>query len=307
MGKQWVLYAAVAVGGIVFYFAYREWFSWVALVGILFLPPAALLLSLPAMVMLRLRQAGPRELEAGTPLQLTYKASCKLPQPPYRCRVEAVQVLQGLRRKVEEGKPLPTEHCGMLVCRPKRPAVYDYLGLFGLRIRDVKETEVLVLPKKQPITDISGLERYRSKSWKPKPGGGFAENHEMRLFRPGDKLNQVHWKLSAKTGKLTVREPMEPIRERVLTELILRGTPEELDRKCGQLLWLSEYLLERDIPHELRILTGEGVRLLPVTDGESLHQAMKTLLSQRPAAADEVLEPVQAGWVYRIGGGPDEQ
>lgn len=305
MIKRWLIYAAAAAGGIVFYFAYREWFSWLALIGILFLPAAALLLSLPAMAGLRLRQSGPREVEAGTPLELTYEARCNLPHPPYRCDTEVRQVTSGICRKVKEGKLLPTEHCGMLVCRPKRPVAHDYLGLFGLRIRGMAPVEVLVLPQKQRIPNLPGLERYRSKQWKPKPGGGFAENHEMRLYRPGDKLNQIHWKMSTKTGKLMVREPMEPIRERVLAEMILRGTPEELDRNCGQLLWLSEHLLEKEIPHEMRVLTGNGLLQLPVTDEESLRLAMRTLLSQPPAPAGAVLETVQAGWVYRIGGGTE--
>jgi uncharacterized protein (DUF58 family) len=300
-----ILYLLALFVSLVFYGFYREWFSWLALIGILFLPAAALLLSLPAMAGLRLRQSGPREVEAGTPLELTYEARCNLPHPPYRCDTEVRQVTSGICRKVKEGKLLPTEHCGMLVCRPKRPVAHDYLGLFGLRIRGMAPIEVLVLPQKQRIPNLPGLERYRSKQWKPKPGGGFAENHEMRLYRPGDKLNQIHWKMSTKTGKLMVREPMEPIRERVLAEMILRGTPEELDRNCGQLLWLSEHLLEKEIPHEMRVLTGNGLLQLPVTDEESLRLAMRTLLSQPPAPAEAVLETVQAGWVYRIGGGTE--
>ena len=305
MKRRWIIYLAAVSGCVVFYWAYREWFSWLALIGILFLPAAALLLSLPAMAGLRLRQSGPREVEAGTPLELTYEARCNLPHPPYRCDTEVRQVTSGICRKVKEGKLLPTEHCGMLVCRPKRPVAHDYLGLFGLRIRGMAPVEVLVLPQKQRILNLPGLERYRSKQWKPKPGGGFAENHEMRLYRPGDKLNQIHWKMSTKTGKLMVREPMEPIRERVLAEMILRGTPEELDRNCGQLLWLSEHLLEKEIPHEMRVLTGNGLLQLPVTDEESLRLAMRALLSQPPAPAEAVLGTVQAGWVYRIGGGTE--
>mgnify|MGYP002512564882 CR=1 FL=1 len=36
MWKRWLLYAAAMIGGIVFYLAYQEWFSWVALIAILF-------------------------------------------------------------------------------------------------------------------------------------------------------------------------------------------------------------------------------------------------------------------------------
>jgi hypothetical protein len=97
------------------------------------------------------------------------------------------------------------------------------------------------------VDDLPSLARYAGRAWKPKPGGGFAENHEIRLYRPGDKMNQIHWKLSSKMNKLMVREAMEPVQDRVLVEMILRGTPEELDRKFGRLLWTGNYLLEQGL------------------------------------------------------------
>ena len=307
MWKRRLLYAAAMIGGIVFYLAYQEWFSWVALIAILFLPAAALLLSLPAMVGLRLRYSVSREVEVGTPLALSFDVRCRLPAPPYRCRVKVSQAVTGLCETVEEGKPLPTAHCGVLVCKPYRPNAYDYLGLFGLRILEMMPVEILVYPRTQKVENLPGLERFRSKAWKPKHGGGFAENHEIRLYRPGDALNQIHWKLSAKTGQLVIREPMVPVNERVLVELVLRGSPDALDRKLGQLLWLCGHLLEKDIPHEVRVLTGDGVRTLTVTDPESLHEAMRAVLFCRAAGEDAVLEPVNAGWLYRIGGDGGEE
>ena len=56
------------------------------------------------------------------------------------------------------------------------------------------------------------LDRYIARAWKPKSGGVCRRNHELRLYRPGDSLNQVHWKLTAKTGKWMIRQPMEPQR-----------------------------------------------------------------------------------------------
>jgi uncharacterized protein (DUF58 family) len=305
MGKRWILYSGSLIGCIVFYFAYREWFSWLALLAVLFLPVASLVLSLPAMTGLRLAQGGPRLVEAGTPLTLTFAAQCRLPGPPYRCDMKVTQATTGFDKLISEGKPLPTDHCGVLVCAPKKPVIYDYMGLFRLKVRGVEESRIFVYPKKVPVENLPSLERHRSLVWRPKPGGGFAENHEMRLYRPGDKLNQVHWKLSAKTGKLMIREAMEPVRDRICIEMVLRGTPEALDRDFGQLLWLSCYLLERDMPHELRVLTGSGTLILPVANELAREEAMRVLLGESPAAPEAKLEAVQAAWLYRIGGGTD--
>lgn len=305
MGRRWILYSGSLIGCIVFYFAYREWFAWLALIAVLSLPVAALVLSLPAMTGLRLTQGGPRLAEAGTPLTLTFTAHCRLPKPPCRCDMKVTQATTGFDETVKEGQPLPAEHCGVLVCRPKKPKVYDYMGLFRLKIRGMEESRIIVYPKKVPVTDLPSLERHRARIWRPKPGGGFAENHEIRLYRPGDKLNQVHWKLSAKTGKLMIREAMEPVRDRICIEMILRGTPEEMDRNFGQLLWLSCHLLERDLPHELRVLTGSGTLSLSVANVSNQEEVMRVLLEEGPAAPEAVLEPVQAAWLYRIGGGAD--
>ena len=305
MVKRWMLYGAALIGGIVFYFAYREWFAWFTLMAILFFPVAALVLSLPAMSGLRLHAQGPRRVEIGEEVRLDFVSDSRLPAPPCRNTLLVTRNVTGESWTLKEGAALPTQHCGQLSCTPSSSRVYDYLGLFRLKIRQCTGTDVYVWPAKVPVTDLPSLARFAGKAWKPKPGGGFAENHEIRLYRPGDKLNQVHWKLSAKTGKLMMREAMEPVRDAIRIEMTLRGTPEELDMKFGQLLWLSQYLLEKDIGHYLRVLTGNGVVLLPVMDGQEQEKALEILLAEPFAPEGETLPFTGAAWQYRIGGGPD--
>jgi hypothetical protein len=242
----------------------------------------------------------------GAQLPVKYTTKCLLPAPPYRCRLRVGRSITGESWLLEEGETLPTEHCGHLVCQPAKPRAYDYLGLFGIKLRGCADFGITVRPVAVAVEDLPSLSRYAGRAWKPKPGGGFAENHEIRLYRPGDKMNQIHWKLSSKMDKLMVREAMEPVQDRVLVEMILRGAPEELDRKFGQLLWLSQFLLERDIDHHLRVLTGSGVVTLPVTSAYDLEKALDLLLSETPAAAGGKLEILRAAWQYRIGGGEDE-
>ena len=306
MVRRWVWYLIALVGGVLFYCAYQKWFSWFVLMGILFLPVAALLLSLPAMLLTRVRLPWEREVAMGEKCTVDFSFRGPMPVPEIQCRLWVTKPMTGQRWLLKAGDLLPTEHCGLLRYRLDRPRIYDYLGLFSLSMPGAAGREMLVLPPAVEIDDLPSLLQYAGKAWKPKPGGGFSEQHEIREYQPGDKLNQIHWKLSAKTGDLMVREAMEPADKTILLEMILRGTPEVLDRKLGQLIWIGRYLLEKEIGYKLRILTGEGILVEEVDALPMLEKTLERLLACPCAPAGATMEPVAAAWHYRIGGDGDE-
>ncbi len=294
-------------GSLVFYVAYQEWLSCVLLLFVVGLPWLSLAASLPAMENMRLELDAPERLTMSSRGEATLAGRCALPHPPVRGKIQVKFFLTGESRIIKSGEDLPTKHCGGLLLQPVRARVYDYLGLFRKKIRKTESRTVLVLPRRVEMRTPPDLERYLAKAWRPKFGGGFAENHELRLYRPGDNLNQVHWKLSAKTGKLILREPMEPERGLVLLTLDLCGTPEELDCKFGRLLWLGEYLLERNVAFQVRALTASGVESWTVDNPASLHDCIRNLLCTAPARTGTIRDRAyQASWQHYIGGEPDE-
>lgn len=299
MPKRRILYLTALGGCVIFYFAYREWFSWFALVGLLCLPWLSLLLSLPAMLTLRL-QAQCLVEDAQTLAGVQSK--CPLPEPPFRSKFTVIHAITAQRWTLKMGSKLPTEHCGQLKIALKKPRVYDYLGLFSLPVRKKGDCTLLIRPGLVPLAPPPDLTRYRSTAWRPKFGGGFAENHELRLYRPGDDLRQVHWKLSAKTGRLILREPMEPVRGLAVLTLSLCGTPETLDEKLGQLLWLSEHLLRQEVPHRICCLTGTGLQTLPVEQEGDAARTVDALLCEPAADSEEMPAFDSAAWHYHIGG-----
>lgn len=306
MLKRWILYLLTVSICIVFYLAYRQWFAWFALICVLCLPIVALLTSLPAMLKLKLKAKYPPFISVGTKQSVHFVPECRFPTPPCRYRLRVTRAISGEEWKLKEGKQFPTEHCGKMLCKLENTRVYDYMGLFWLCIQKKTAKPLVIRPVPVPMQYVPDLERFAASSWRPKAGGGFSENHEMRQYVPGDKLNQVHWKLTAKTGEIIVREPMEPERNRVLIEMELRGTPDQLDRKFGQLLWLSQHLLEMGLKHELRVLTGDGVQNCRVENAEDLDAAVDYLLGQKMASTERAMEAVAAAWCCRIGGGEDE-
>lgn len=307
MAGRRALYLAALFGCGIFYIAYGQWLAWFLLVTVVILPWFSLALSLPAMLSFRVCPAGEEILEMGDDAELWLLGSCVLPMPPFRGRLMLRRHLSGqLLRYQEDAEPI-TSHCGGITVTAQKVRIYDYLGLFSMPVWKTEEKRLLVRPKPLPVALPEDLHRYISLRWKPKYGGGFAENHELRLYRPGDNLNQVHWKLTAKTGTLIFREAVEPVQGQVLLTMDLTGTAEELDRKFGRLLWLGQTLLAREIPFALRALTGEGPLTFSVTDTAALQKDIDTLLCCSAAREGSLQEQGSlAAWHCHIGGAPDE-
>ena len=300
------IYLLSVAGGLVFYWAYREWLSWLILVLLLALPWFSLLVSLPAMLTSRGSIRAPRAVKVGTDAEVRWNGHSRFPLPPLEGKLLVRSSITGRTMKLRSGDLLPTSHCGQLEISLHRPRCCDYLGLLGLPIRKKSTAAVLVRPRPVALENPPDMSRYQVSAWRPKPGGGFSENHELRLYRPGDNLRQVHWKLSAKTGKLIVREPMEAILNRTVLTMELRGEPEALDRKLGQLLWMSRYLLQCELPHCIHVLTGTGMVSWQVLREGDENRALDELL-QLPAAAPEAMpQYMRANWRYHIGGDGSE-
>lgn len=306
MAARRIVYLAALGAVTVFYAAYGEWFSWIALLATVVLPWVSLLLSLPAMCTCRIEPVATPRVQMGEETQVRLLALCRLPVPPFRGRMRLERSITNESWTHKTEMILPTEHCGVITASAQKVRVYDYLGLFSLRVRTNSTQRIIIAPRPLAVPSACAPERFIPRAWRPKLGGGFSENHELRLYRPGDSLNQVHWKLTAKTGKLILREPMQPERGLVLVTMHLRGTPDELDRKFGRLLWLGRYLLEKNVQFELRVLTADGISAYAITDESALSCAIDALLGASPASEGDLRAlNVHTSWRYHIGGEPD--
>lgn len=307
MAIRRILYVLALLGCLIFYGAYQLWFSWLLLLVVLLLPWLSLLLSLGAMLRVKAEPDGPDRIPMGSEAKMELRIISPNPEPPIRSKIQITKPNTGKIQTLSPGTSLPTNHCGGLIAQLSRPKVFDYLGLLRLKIRKTSIKTILILPEPVKMDIPPDLSHYLAQSWRPKSGGGYAENHELRLYRPGDNLNQIHWKLSAKTGDLILREPMEPDRGLMLLTMDLCGTEEELDIKFGRLLWLGSWMLEQQIGFDIRVLTGSGVETRTIRDEWDLQRCVDELLCA-PAAAEGTIRDLDyaAAWQYYIGGDPDE-
>ena len=208
----------------------------------------------------RLRMDAPALLTRNEAAYVTLRAGNGfLPQPLCRFRLTITAVMTGERRSLRQSTqsqgswyvPLDTSHAGAYLCQVEKARVYDYLGLFRLPVRAPAPVETVIRPVPREPARLPNLRHFLVRQLKPKPGGGFSEEHELRDYRPGDSMREIHWKLSVKTDRTIVREAQEPVRGLTLLTFDLRGTPGRVDATLEELLWLSQWLLDHDTPHQI--------------------------------------------------------
>lgn len=306
MAGRRILYLAVLAGCLIFYGCYREWLAWVVLLGVLWLPVLSVAVSLPGMLAVRLQPDIPGSIRLGQTLRLGLKIQCKLPCPQLESGFLLQELSTGASLTLPAGKEWKPEHCGAWRITLYKCCVYDCLGLIRLPTGGKKQQTVYIEPVPVPMEEATAMRNLEPRQWKPKPGGGFGENHDLRLYRPGDSLHRIHWKLAAKTGKLIYREPMEPAEMPPVLAVHLSGTRQEQDEILGKLLWFSSLLLSRQTEHSLCCLTGSGLYHFKIQAEQELNRALRQLLCCSGAAKDAVMLRQTGGRWIRIGGVPDE-
>ena len=105
--------------------------------------------------------------------------------------------------------PALTEKVGIVSLQGKRLTVNDFLGFITLNLDFAIKSDVPVLPVRKPSIKIpqtpssEGFDEYSEPDYKGNPS---TEVKEIREYRPGDRLQNIHWKLSAKLDDLFVKE-----------------------------------------------------------------------------------------------------
>lgn len=314
MIRRWLCYLALLLMAFGFYLYYYGWLSWYLLLVLLALPGLSLLLSLPAMLGQRVKwnwKADARCIREQTALLRLGGRTAWVPAPRCRLRLQLYGLGSGQKQDLDlwltevQQLPLNTDHCGVLHCQLTRVWVYDYLGLFRLPRKLPPARELSILPVAAPPNPLPHLENLDSQRWRPKLGGGFAEQHELREYRPGDPLRSIHWKLTAKTDEWIVREAMEPERQRILLSFDLPMEPMALDATMDQLCWLSNWLTTRNLPHELRWLeptTGELhiARIEQQSDFDAVLDDLLRTPLQSDAPSLQGRQFPEADWHYHI-------
>lgn len=292
MSSRRIVYFTGLVMGVVFHSLYGQYLSYILLRFLILLPFVSLLVSLPAMlrvrVLLSASGASPRGEAAAAKLRIDSR--CFLPVGCLSLTFAGENKFTGDRvndqkfrywgvLKVEESLSLPSDRCGVITCSLSRVWAWDYMGIFAVPVKRCDPATYMVLPVEEKPKPMPELDQDSAITLKPKPGGGYSEEHELRPYRQGDPLNVIHWKLSSKLDETIVREPQLMQRKRVALSVTPRSDRRELESQLDQLVYLSAYLIDRGIAH--RICFGAHQEAY-IKDRNSLDEFLLTILSSQP-------------------------
>lgn len=317
MWRNRAAYGAVVVCAVLFYSFYFGYLSFFFLILTALLPVLSLLYSLPLFWKCTATLSAPSKTVIGreTFWKTGVTAHGVLPVVKWKIAVVNCSNPGGVKKEARvvraSGKDpvlwaVDTTHCGILQCTVESVWGCDLLGLFRFRMKRPLPVTLAVLPQPEcpkPVPQMPDLAL--SRSMVPKRDGGSAEDYELREYRPGDLMRMVHWKRSAQTGDLIVREPLEPRSIYASLSFSISPDAEEMDSVLGQLYWLSRRLLRLGVRHLIVwSCAGDGKKYAAQLElGEDLEQLLLLLLH---APADETCAKRaqtftgQVDWHYEI-------
>lgn len=149
--------------------------------------------------------------------------------------------------------------CGCLRVNLKNIVISDMLGIFKREIKTEKEIKIYSMPTLQK-TQINqeSIDRYDMESFRYsqyKKGSDSSETFGISQYRQGDSVKAIHWKLSAKTGDLMIRDYSFPVDNRIMILADkkeyegLSLSSEEKSKSTEFALSLSKTISEKGIEH----------------------------------------------------------
>jgi uncharacterized protein (DUF58 family) len=188
----------------------------------------------------------------------------------------------GEQRLVTWDETLP--HRGRHRLAGVRPVTRFPFGLFVKAARATARVEVLVYPRRVPPPPALVRQAAGAGHGSARRRGRGDELHDLRAYRPGDDPRLVHWRATARTGALTVRELEAQTAHDAC--LVLRGDgrgdPERLEQALAEAAAGAGALMR----HGARVaLVGPGVEV-PLGHGPGHARRLLTALALfEPAGA----------------------
>ncbi|MGN0142999.1 MAG: DUF58 domain-containing protein [Roseburia sp.] len=192
------------------------------------------------------------------------------------------------RCKMAVSASLSAGHCGKYRAVLRGVRIYDLTGLFYLRVWTKKRAEWYVMPRiydtvvavSEPSRHFMGEADVYDDTMS---GDDASEVLRIRPFRDGDRIQSIHWKMSAKADELMVRENSQPLGCPVVLFLDFFGKGKNMEAFLLLVASLSFALMDAKCAHYAAWYSsrqGDVVRLR-VDDEESFYLFLMMLGEER--------------------------
>lgn len=123
---------------------------------------------------------------------------------------------------------LEASGCGVIQLKADKVTVWDYLRIFHFRRRCQADASLIVIPDIFPAS-LSVISNFRYFTGEgdvfsdTEAGDDPSEVFEVRPYHVGDKMQKIHWKLSARTDDLFVKDYSDPVGFAIVVILDVSG------------------------------------------------------------------------------------
>ena len=305
------LYSILLVASVFFYILYEHAFSFYLFAFLLATPIVQFILT---MYTAKKTDVSFTDLQntAGRasklPLRIRVVNNSVLPCANLYIEIEYYNMLEGKKNTMKINTPVyPKEshqmtlhvsgvHCGTVRFKIKKCKISDMLRLFSIKLRYPHEEEITknctltILPDYTPlengIANYSDIGIETDEYSKTTKGDDPSEIFDIRDYVEGDKLNRVHWKLTAKQDKTMVKDYSLPISNSIvlIVDLYKDDKSENnlilFDSLIETVASLSEHMLENNTPHRVIFYdqTRSAVNDITINDEDDHHSLIRTLL-----------------------------
>lgn len=155
---------------------------------------------------------------------------------------------------------VPTTDRGIVRVGPATTVQGDPLGLVRRRVRWTDVHEVVVHPRTVPIPTLGfGLVRDLEGTETEHRTSADLAFHALREYQPGDDRRHIHWRTSARTGRLQVRQYLDTRRSHVtvVVDTELGSYADATDLETGFSVGTSLVLRVLKDQQEASIVSGE--------------------------------------------------
>ncbi len=298
-------YAGIFLAAGFYYIYVTSYLSWILFLAAVLLPVGSYLLSL---ILLRARRitllCRPNlgNVSDGFSMALSYPAP--LLPTMVRVRLQIRNLFTGEIKSqwllltpdengtIELGQ-YTSPSMGVMECRLVKAVAWDFLRFFPIRIPVSKPVRVLLTPAAIPFPEDKADDIRTNGMAEPifvKDGNGEREWKDIREYREGDLLRDIHWKLTSRRDQVIVREFEETGSAAIWVFLEWAGPAPQLERKLGKAFGLLRTLHQLGFRCRFQIIRARSDEFPAVQDAAELEALLWELLGQS-CPAEEAAVP----------------
>ena len=205
---------------------------------------------------------------------------------------------------------LQSSFCGRVYVQISRFTLLDYLGLLPMKALVKADARLTILPDLYPMeADMTARPAYADDGTSNRRGEDRSEVYQLREYRPGDDIRQIHWKLSSKLDELILKEASQPESRSLLVFWDKRtgGNPQQMDALAEVVSSAGMALLQSGVPYTLCWTDRDDLQVQDISEENQLLQAIPALVKTRGSAECRLPKTDGYSRILCFGTAPEEQ